>query len=228
MNPTSPLVEVLIFGAAIALLILLVKIPVVLPRIAVGAFALTLAMSGGVVAVNDYFGYYRSWTDAHVPHDLSVQFRVATDPAQWGLFGLSAGGYCAANLALRHRSQWRAAVSLAGYYLPSDGPARVVINRNPQLAYGNNPIETAADLPTGTSPLPTFWLGTGTGNADDMTEARLFENAMEHLERIHVTVLRGGTHTFYSLRQTESAALEWMWSQLSPPDLRVGSPSPVR
>jgi enterochelin esterase-like enzyme len=359
MSPTSPLVEFLLLGVTVGLLIALVTLRRLAVRVAAAVLVIFSAMSAGIVAVNDYVGYYRTWGDAvkdlsgasldtglleagvsgkpvrlntsnagtvqelqlpgnlshisrggfvylpaqywqsqyrdtrfpviellhgargkpsdwirsmhinqvvdtliserqmgpvimvaptiapprtaqeclnssnaldetyintDVPADLRMRFRVSDDPAQWALFGLSAGGYCAANLGLRHRAQWGAVVSLGGYYLPSDGDAQAIITRNPKLALGNNPVQTALDLRSGTAPLPGFWISAGTGNADDMTEARLLERALAHLERIHVTVVDGGQHTMSSLRQPMPAALEWAWAQLSTPSQKMQFP----
>ena len=361
MNPTSPLVEILISVAAVGLLVVLVRSRHTTIKLASAALALLLGVVGGVVGVNDYFGYYQSWlaayddlsgkslttgptgpttgfsvrpardstnaqgtvehvtlagkssgitrsayvylppqygqaayrhtrfpviellhgtpgkpadwivamhinrvvdqlVDSHqmgpiimvaptiaprgsiqeclntntaldetyintdVPHDMKAEFRTATDPAQWAMMGISAGGYCATNLGLHHPAQWGAVISLDGYYLPSDGDAQSIINRNPQLAGGNNPIQTAARMAPGKAPLPAFYLAVGTGNSDDVTEEKMFAAAMVHLEQVQVDKIQGGQHTFYDLRQVAPTALKWAWNQLSTPDLKVTFP----
>ena len=47
--------------------------------------------------------------------------RASTASSAWGLMGISAGGYCAMNLAMRHPNRYTAAVSLSGYTHPSVG-----------------------------------------------------------------------------------------------------------
>ncbi|UQX88323.1 esterase family protein [Jatrophihabitans telluris] len=358
-NPTSPFVLVLIFGAAIGCLVALVLLRWIAVKVVAGALALGLATFGGIVGVNDYFGYYQSWHDAitdlsgrslstggartlaqsasqstpgiprgriervtitgaaskmtriayvylppqydqpayrrtrfpvvellhgtpgraadwivslhantlvdrliatrqmgpvilvapmlrdsntpqecldtpafldesfttkDVPAFVRHHYRTATDGAEWGLFGISGGGYCAANIALRHRANWGAMVSIDGYYLPSDGPAGSVVKRFPSVAAAANPIVTADHLPVGAAPLPSMWLSVGTANSDDITEEKLFVAAMNHLEQVHVTTLIGGGHTGYNFRQTMPQAMEWIWGQLAPPGLRVQFP----
>ncbi|MGH3282382.1 MAG: alpha/beta hydrolase, partial [Trebonia sp.] len=41
--------------------------------------------------------------------DMFIRYRVAHDPYEWGVAGYSSGGFCAANLALRHRESFGAA-----------------------------------------------------------------------------------------------------------------------
>lgn len=56
-----------------------------------------------------------------VPVAVEQRFRVMSGAAGWGVIGYSAGGYCAAKLAMMHPGQFSAAVSMAGYYYASKG-----------------------------------------------------------------------------------------------------------
>ena len=47
---------------------------------------------------------------------VTAQFRVRTDRAGWAILGTSTGGFCAANLAMRHPDRYAAAASLSGYF----------------------------------------------------------------------------------------------------------------
>ena len=55
--------------------------------------------------------------------DLFARYRVSHDPYEWGMTGYSSGGYCAANLALRHPGYFGAAAVIEGYFRAADGPA---------------------------------------------------------------------------------------------------------
>src|SRR5438445_13669382 len=46
---------------------------------------------------------------------IDSDFRADSNGKQWGVMGFSTGGYCAANLAMRHPTEFRVAVSLSGY-----------------------------------------------------------------------------------------------------------------
>lgn len=50
---------------------------------------------------------------------LFAQRFVGIDARPWATFGYSTGGWCAAEIAIRHQDQYNAAISLAGYFSPS-------------------------------------------------------------------------------------------------------------
>ena len=50
---------------------------------------------------------------------LFAQRFIGIDNRPWSTFGYSTGGWCAAEIAIRHQDQYNAAVSLAGYFSPS-------------------------------------------------------------------------------------------------------------
>ena len=71
VGPTSPIVLILIFGTAAGCLVALTRARWLAVKIAAGGFALLLATFGGVVGVNDYYGYYQTWGAAYT--DLTGQ-----------------------------------------------------------------------------------------------------------------------------------------------------------
>ncbi|MDQ1750849.1 MAG: hypothetical protein QOE71_1905 [Pseudonocardiales bacterium] len=357
MGPTSPLVISGLLAIAVALLIGLVRVRWLAVKVLAGALALVLGMTSGLVLVNDYYGYYRTWGDlgrdlsnaapsglvitstrtagkvrvragtvrtfdfagassgisrpgfvylppqydqpqyrhvrfpvlellhgypgkpsnwlyslhvaaivdrelalrrlgpmvlvmaptsqgnaaqeclnssraqdetfltTDVRTDITRAFRVSTDPAQWGLVGFSSGGYCATNLALRNRAMFGSAASLDGYYQAGDGPAARILNNDPLLVAANSPVTEARGLAPGTAPIPSFWLSVGTGNADDIRQAKSFLDALDPVARATLVTLAGQGHTFYAWQAALPTALTWSWQQLSPPDLRVQFPA---
>jgi poly(3-hydroxybutyrate) depolymerase len=156
-----------------------------------------------------------------VRSDIVGHFRVSSDPAEWGLMGFSSGGYCAANLAMRHRSMFGSAASLDGYYQAVDGPAAKVLGQDPALVAANSPVTEASQLNSGSLPIPSFWLSVGTGNADDQRQAKLFASTMSPVENVTLVTLPKQGHNFYAWQAVLPTALNWSWQQLSPPDLRV-------
>jgi enterochelin esterase-like enzyme len=352
VGPTSPLIIAVLLIAAAALLVALAQVGFVAVKILCGALALTVAMFSGLVLVNDYYGYYRTWGDVvkdvtgsgpthdyagrsllpggqviengsveqislqgklsgitrsalvylppqynnpkfrmvrfpvmelfhgspgkptdwirslhvnlvmdrliaghqigpmvlvmpatsqgnaveeclnssrgeddtylstDVPTEIRHKFRVASDPAQWGLMGFSSGGYCAANLALRHPAAFGSAASLDGYYQPLDGPAAAVLQQDPALEQINNPLAAANSLSQSAAPLPSFWLMAGTGGAESK-QAAAFVTAMSHVEQVPLTLVRGANHDFYAWQSVLPQAMEWTWRTLATPDLRT-------
>jgi len=355
VGPTSPLVVIALLGGAIGMQVLLLRIRRLAIKFCAGASALTLAVATGLVLVNDYYGYYRTWGDAyrdfsgistsesiagraartryalvqagrveqialagrssgirrdglvylppqyfeprfkkirfpvielfhgspgkpddwllslHVPHtvdellashqmgpvvlvmpainqgnaieeclngprgqddtylssdvpaDIRKQFRVSADPAQWGLLGFSSGGYCAANLALRHPSFFGSSAALDGYYRPMDGPAGSLLKDSPELQRSNDPYAAAVALGGDVHPLPSFWVMAGVGGTDSK-QAKAFVAALSHVEQVPMLLVRSAGHNFYAWEAALLPALRWSWQTLASPDLRVMFP----
>ncbi len=353
MEPNSALLVIVVFAAAIGSLVVLVRFANIFARIGTGVLALTLATVGGMAVVNDYYGYYQSWSQlsadltgsyaqftstaignrtdpklagkvvsvslpgaksginrsgyvylppqyfqsayahTHFPvvellhgtpsynaswlvhmhvdalanqlishhlmgpmvivmpqtysghtyeeclnsshgqddtyltddvrHDIESRFRVSTTPSEWAVSGISSGGYCAANLALRHPSMWGASGIISGYFRPEDGPAAQVLNNNQVAEDANDPLLLARALTTASRPLPSFWLSAGLNDPADIAGAQAFAAALHGIER--VTIFRDpGSHDFYSFGPAFARVLPWAWSQIAPPALRVGFP----
>jgi enterochelin esterase-like enzyme len=155
---------------------------------------------------------------------IEARFRVSRAPAEWGIAGYSSGGYCAANLAMRHRSYFGAAGIMDGYFRPQDGPAAAALHNNPAAEAANDPIRLAAALPAGASPLPAFWMSAGTGNAADLAGARAFASALHGIERVPLYLEPNAGHNFYAWAPALPHLFPWLWAQLAPPSLRVRFP----
>ena len=50
---------------------------------------------------------------------LFAERYLGVDARPWSTFGYSTGGWCAAEIAIRHQDQYSAAISLAGYFSPA-------------------------------------------------------------------------------------------------------------
>jgi enterochelin esterase-like enzyme len=157
--------------------------------------------------------------------DISAAYRASLVPAEWGVGGYSSGGYCAANLALRHRAYFGASGIMDGYFEPQDGPAAKALHDNPMAEAANDPLRSAAELPADVNPLPAFWLSTGTGDKGDVAGVRAFATALHGIETVSVYQVPGAGHDFYAWQVAVPYLIQWMWSELAPPDLRVQFPT---
>jgi S-formylglutathione hydrolase FrmB len=178
----------------------------------------------------------RGLDDTYLATDVSAviraHYRVSTDPAAWGLLGFSSGGYCAANLALRHRAAFGAAAVLDGYFRAQDGPAGTALGGNPALEAANSPLTIARSLRLGSAPMPAFWVSVGSGDRRDLVFEKAFVSALERVVRVTSVVEPGGHHDFYTFAHELPAALTWSWPQLAAPALQrefplTASPPPV-
>ena len=65
LGPTSSLIIIVLLGVAGALLYAVARARHWVTKAVAGVGVILVAMSGGIIVVNDYFGYYTSWSDAY-------------------------------------------------------------------------------------------------------------------------------------------------------------------
>lgn len=159
---------------------------------------------------------------------VDARLRTQADRAGRVLAGVSAGGYCALNLGLRHRDLASAIVDLSGDTRPThSGGAAVLFGRhNPQadrLVAANSPDVYAAHLPPG--PSTRVWLDSGTG--DKAIVAQLSPLARQLRDRGLAVCwwVRPGGHTYYVWKSALRDALPWALGATSSPGGQ-GRPGP--
>jgi pimeloyl-ACP methyl ester carboxylesterase len=152
--------------------------------------------------------------------DLLARYRVSHDPYEWGLTGYSSGGYCAANLALRHRGSFGAAAVIEGYYRAADGPASSALKHSQPLENANSPLYLAERLTADSGPIPAFWVAAGTHSKADYQPASMFAAALSRVQQVPFFKLNAAD-TANAWAAAVPEALTWLWQQLAPPDLRV-------
>ncbi|MER5639451.1 alpha/beta hydrolase-fold protein [Kitasatospora sp. NPDC002227] len=92
-----------------------------------------------------------TWLSRDVPQMMLDNFRVDSSPDRWAVAGYSAGGHCAAKLALEHPNRYRAGISLSGYNDPASESASLTA-KDPHLREISNPLNI---LRTATTPPKT-------------------------------------------------------------------------
>ena len=152
--------------------------------------------------------------------DVFAHYRVSHDPYEWGVAGYSSGGYCAANMSLRHPSSFGAAAIINGYFRAADGPAAGALNHSQLLEAANSPLYLAERLTPNSTPLPAFWVAAGTHDKSDYQPAAVFTAAMNRAESVPFVKFNAGD-TANAWSAALPVALTWLWHQLAPPDLRV-------
>jgi poly(3-hydroxybutyrate) depolymerase len=156
--------------------------------------------------------------------DVLARYRVSADPYEWGVGGYSSGGYCAANLALRHRGSFGAAAVIEGYFRAADGPAGAALNDSVSLDTANSPLYLAQRLTAGSGPVPAFWVAAGTNDGSDYPPATAFTAALNRIEQVPFIKLSNARDSGNAWQAALPTALAWIWQQLAPPDLRVMFP----
>jgi len=150
-----------------------------------------------------------------VPTTITRAFRAQSAANGWAIMGYSTGGYCAANLALRHPDHYRAAVSLAGYAAPAhDRTTGDLFASSPTLRDQNTTTWRVQHLPP--PPLDLLLIDTHDdihSFQDDHTLANLARPPLN----VAVLSLAHGGHNFAVWRAEEPTAFAWLSSRLAPP-----------
>src|SRR5260221_7281882 len=141
-----------------------------------------------------------------LPEYISRKLRVAPPGRAWGIAGYSEGGFCAANLSLKYSTRFGFSGVLSGYFQPAKNqlahPSRLVnpFGGSATLKRENTPDDLVSSLSAG-DPVPEFWLGVGSSDRADRTNAEVFAQPLQL--RQPAATLRvgpGGGHTTFSWR----------------------------
>lgn len=142
---------------------------------------------------------------------VDATFRTASTRGARVVGGMSAGGYCALNLGLKHRDLVGTVLDLSGLTLPtySGGMTALYGHRGDldERVRADTPAQYAAALPT--APCTRVWLDTGTVDA----EVRPGVTALAPVLRsrgldVRLSVRPGG-HTFHVWRPALEEGLRW-------------------
>jgi enterochelin esterase-like enzyme len=156
----------------------------------------------------DAVGGFRA--DTYITQDateaIRSTFRVDTDRTSWALMGYSTGGYCAVDLALRHPTQFAAAVSLDGYFAPAiDNTTGDLFKKNTTLQHSYTPSITIKEKRA--VPLRFYLMG---GDSEPAAKAAgvAFAKSVKEPDTATLVDLPGG-HNWNTWRAALPGALEW-------------------
>ncbi len=139
--------------------------------------------------------------------------RTLSAPASRVVAGMSAGGYCALNLGLRHPDVFHAIVNLSGLDRPTHaGGVAALFGKGPgglAAAAANSPGQYAAGLPP-TLPVKV-WLDSGRSDGDVLTGLQRLHSVLA-AKGIPVRLsIRPGAHTYRVWRPALRQALDWVF-----------------
>lgn len=155
-----------------------------------------------------------TYLTSDVAGDMVADFRVLPPGPNWGIGGLSDGGFCATNLALRHLGSYGVVASMDGFYSTQADLAVLakVFGSDAGALRANDPTALAQ---SDSGPLPRFWIMRGTRNSTDTIAARYFEQVISARESIMSVVVNGANHTPPAWRAALPSLLRWAWNALS-------------
>jgi S-formylglutathione hydrolase FrmB len=146
---------------------------------------------------------------------VGKHFRARTDRAGWGLIGFSTGGFCAANLALRHPDRYAATVSMAGYFTAiTDGTTGDLYRGDSRLRDENSPLWRLKNLPV---PAIAMYLACARDDVKGLAQLQSMTAATRSPLRLTTGVVPDGGHTGAAWRAMAPAAFDWLSAQLGGP-----------
>lgn len=141
--------------------------------------------------------------------------------------GMSAGGYCALNMGLRHRDQISTILDMSGLVRPTHaGGMAALFGRRADLdrvVAANSPEVYAKSLPA--APDMHVWLDSGTGDGEVLSGLTAM-NATLRGRGIDSTLhLRPGAHTFAVWRPGLRESLSWAAARMTASQVPAGQPA---
>ncbi|KPM51822.1 esterase [Frankia sp. R43] len=144
----------------------------------------------------------------------TIDARLRSIPARADrvLAGMSAGGFCALNLGLRHRDLVATIIDLSGLTRPTyDAGTAKLFGPRPDLAQvvaANTPARYASTLPP--NPPMRVWLDCGRADHEPLDDIREMARVLSGRRGFTVTLrLRPGGHDFGVWRPALREALRW-------------------
>ncbi|WP_261576413.1 alpha/beta hydrolase [Frankia gtarii] len=162
---------------------------------------------------------------------IDARLRVLPDRADRVFAGMSAGGFCALNLGLRHRDLVGSIVDMSGMDRPThDGGMVGLFGHRRDLARvveANTPVRYAATLAP--EPPMRIWLDCGLGDHEALGDTRTMASILSGRPGFTVRLrLRPGSHDFGVWRPALRDGLAWTLPSTAgvPIRLPVGHPVP--
>ncbi|MFE7774205.1 alpha/beta hydrolase [Streptomyces sp. NPDC057445] len=150
-----------------------------------------------------------SWLSVDVRKAVMDSFRASRRPGGWAVAGYSAGGHCAAKLAVAHPDRYRAGVSLSGYNDPAAEKASIAAF-DPELRRANNPLSILEAAPV--APRTALYVS---GAKGDGFEAGLALRAVARPPATVDVVEVGGPHDTEGWSRQIPDVFRWLSRQVA-------------
>jgi len=175
--------------------------------------------NGSITADTECVGASEQYLTVDVPRFMAKRFKIATDPGQWAIGGLSEGGMCGIMLALRHPDVFQTFLDFSGLSGPRSGDDNRVGN-TVQSYFGGNQAAFDAHEPLDIMRRQTFpgmggWFEVGTDDSAPLEAQRELVPAAKHagIETCAVEI-SGGEHTFQVWAVAFEKSLPWLAARL--------------
>ncbi len=147
-----------------------------------------------------------TWLAQDVPYWVAHTLRVRTNRASWTAIGLSAGGWCAAMVALLHPAQYAAAIVMGGYFRPEFGPYYRPYPSGSPLATRYDLVALSKKRP----PPVAIWLETSHVDRVSYASTAAFLTAAKRPLAVDATVLQHAGHRISLWKGLLPGSLAWL------------------
>jgi enterochelin esterase-like enzyme len=147
-----------------------------------------------------------TWLAQDVPNWVTQTFRVQTNRASWAAIGLSAGGWCAAMVAMLHPAQYAAAIVMSGYFRPEFGAFYDAYPPGSRLAARYDLVALSRRQP----PPVAIWLETSHADAVSYGSSAAFLRAAKPPLAVDATVFQNAGHRLSLWQGVLPGSLNWL------------------
>jgi len=147
-----------------------------------------------------------TWLAQDVPNWVTHTFRVRTDRTSWATIGLSAGGWCAAMVAMLHPAQYSAAIVMGGYFRPEFGAFYDAYPPGSLLAVRYDLVALSRRKP----PPVAVWLETSHSDAVSYNSSAAFLKAAKPPMAVDASVLQHAGHRISLWQGLLPGSLTWL------------------
>jgi enterochelin esterase-like enzyme len=147
-----------------------------------------------------------TWLAKDVPNWVTHTFRAQTNRASWAAIGLSAGGWCAAMVAMLHPAQYAAAIVMGGYFRPEFGPFYDAYPPGGRLAARYDLVALSKRKP----PPVAIWLETSHADALSYNSSAAFLKAAKPPLAVDATILQHAGHRISLWQGLLPGSLNWL------------------
>jgi enterochelin esterase-like enzyme len=147
-----------------------------------------------------------TWLAQDVPNWVTQTFRVQTNRASWAAIGLSAGGWCAAMVAMLHPAQYAAAIVMSGYFRPEFGAFYDAYPSGSRLAARYDLVALSRRQP----PPVAIWLETSHADAVSYGSSAAFLRAAKPPLAVDATVFQNEGHRISLWQGVLPGSLSWL------------------
>ncbi len=139
---------------------------------------------------------------------MERDFRVSRDRSSWAVAGVSTGGFCALNIAIRHPDMFAAAVSMSGYNRPYvDWTTGALFGHSVAARDANDPLWRLANLP---APNVALLLASSRQDRTTYVEANELAAAARLPTRVDLLTVPRGGHNFHVWVAMEPTVYDWL------------------